>query len=470
MEDDFVNRVNSLSHEVTSLCYLALKQRLLAFLVLGLILLLPLRASAGTLEDYTEARKMFWATAASMAAYSNRPASLVTESFAQQGWKIVKREQVADNADVQFILAWDANSQLGRNHYLLAVAGTESKLDVKVDLRTSKVYFAGSTLEEFAANAARTDLPPDAPRVHKGFNQVAQLLLSMETIQTQYEQNGKPKLLTSFLQENPDEKVFLVGHSLGGAVVTLIAARLVDMGVRPEQIEVIALGAPTVGNEAFVQRYDGKFPLTRIVVEGDPVPLALRKVFGGYRHFGTVFEYPASYTVKGYFQHDMTVYLDVALKRYFSIRRKALDEGVLPLATPLPDKPRLYVAPIKNSLPAALQEEFTFMKEGLLEKYEAILPGFVLDPGKTYDETTMQKAAAAGCELLVVPEIHAEKVRQEENTYYVSLLQSVYRVKDGTLLNLGSYGSGTKVLTPLEALLHDSGEMKAESSEWINNK
>jgi len=82
MEDDPVKCVNSILYKITSFRYFALKQRILAFLVLGLILLLPLRASAGALEDYTEARKMFLATAASMAAYSNRPVSLGTESFA----------------------------------------------------------------------------------------------------------------------------------------------------------------------------------------------------------------------------------------------------------------------------------------------------------------------------------------------------------------------------------------------------
>jgi len=439
-------------------------------LFLGLILLLPLQASASTLEEYTEARKIYLAAAASMAAYSNRPAGLVTEAFAQQGWKIVKREQVGSNADVQFIFAWDANSTPGKNHYLLAVAGTESKLDLKVDLRIRKVYFAGSTLEEFAANAARTDVPTDSPKVHEGFNQVAQILLSMETIQSQGEKTDKPKLMTSFLQENPADKVYLVGHSMGGAVVTLGAARLVDMGVRPEQIEVITLGAPTVGNEAFIQRYDGKFPLTRVIVEGDPVPLALRKVFGGYRHFGKALDWPASYTLQGYFKHDMTVYLDVALKKYYLARRKAIDEGLLPVAKPSPGKPRLYVAPLKNSLPAALQEEFAFMQEGLLEKYEQILPGLVMDSGKSHDATTLAKAAAARCELVVAPEIHAVKLQNEENAYYVSLIQAVYRVHDGKFVNLSTYGSSTKVLTPLEALLHDAGEMMAESAGWVDAK
>ena len=148
----------------------------------------------------------------------------------------------------------------------------------------------------------------------------------------------------------------------------LAAARLMDMGVRPEQIEVIALGSPTVGNEAFAQLFDNKMPLTRIVVAGDPVPQALRKVFGGYRHFGREIVWPLPETLKNYIPHEMPVYMDIALKRYYPVRRRAVTEGIISASAPIPGKPRLYVAPIKNSLPKALQEEFAFMREGLLEK------------------------------------------------------------------------------------------------------
>ena len=56
-------------------------------------------------------------------------------------------------------------------------------------------------------------------------------------------------LLTTLLQENPESKVDLAGHSLGGAAVTLLAARLTDLGVKSEQIEVITFGAPTAGSD-----------------------------------------------------------------------------------------------------------------------------------------------------------------------------------------------------------------------------
>ena len=45
---------------------------LVKYLVVVLLSFYPMQAWAGTLEDYNEARKNFLATAACMAAYSNR--------------------------------------------------------------------------------------------------------------------------------------------------------------------------------------------------------------------------------------------------------------------------------------------------------------------------------------------------------------------------------------------------------------
>ena len=157
---------------------------------------------------------MVLVTASCMAAYSSRPGALAVASFVQQGWKVEPYKQSGDKADAKFLLAWDTNSS-GWDSYMLAVAGTESTRDAKVDLRTRKVYFAGSNLEEFAANAARKDMPPEAPRVHEGFNQVAQLLLSVEATQAHDEQAGQSRRLTSILLEDKDDKGLSHGAQLG---------------------------------------------------------------------------------------------------------------------------------------------------------------------------------------------------------------------------------------------------------------
>ena len=440
---------------------------LLVRLIVLLCLLTGQVSAASAIADYNEARKLYIAAGACMAAYSNRAGSLAVAAFEQEGWRVEPFRVTGEKADSRYLLAWDANSVADQDVYILAVAGTENARDVKVDLRANKVFFAGGTLEEFAANAARKELSPDLPRVHEGFNQASMVLLTAQTAQANDHHPAGFRLLSRILQEDKQDKVYLVGHSLGGAVVTLVAARLLDMGVNPEQIEVITFGAPAVGNEAFERMYGGKFPVVRVVAPEDPVPLALRKVFGGYRHIGAELRWPLPQTLKSYFTHNVPIYLDLVLRNYYAKRRLAINEGVLSPVQPVDGKPRLYVAAIKNNLPAALNTEFPFMQEALWDEYDSLLPGIVRDSGNAPELSNFAKAAAAGCEFMAMSEIQATRVR-DENTWYVSLNQTVYRVADGKVLNVGIYGSSTKDLTPLVALINNARQMGRESGAWLN--
>ena len=60
----------------------------------------------------------------------------------------------------------------------------------------------------------------------------------------------------------------MTGHSLGGAVALLAAARLYDEGA--SQIQVVTFGAPAVGNAAFNAAYEPLLQVDRIVMAGDP--------------------------------------------------------------------------------------------------------------------------------------------------------------------------------------------------------
>ena len=429
----------------------------------------PVSAATGTMAEYMEARKLYTAAGACMAAYSSRAGSLAVAAFEQEGWRIEPHRITGEKADSRFLLAWDSNSAFDRDLYILAVAGTENARDAKLDLRANKVYFAGKTLDEFTANAALKDLGPDVPRVHEGFNQAAQVLLTAQTVLANDDHPIASRLLSNILKEDRQDKVYLVGHSLGGAVVTLAAARLMDMGINAEQIEVITFGAPSVGNEAFQKMYDGKVRITRVVVPDDPVPVALRKVFGGYRHIGAEVRWTTPDPLKNYFGHDVPVYVDLAMRNYYSKRRQAINEGLLALPQPIAGKPRIYVAAIKNNLPSALKAEFPVMLEALWDEYESLSPGIVIDSGEPSEQSNLEKAAAAGCDLLVVPEIQAVRVR-DENTWYVSLNQTVIQVADSKIVNVGIYGSHTKTLTPLLALINDARTMRRESGVWIKGE
>lgn len=425
-------------------------------LIILWMLQMPGFALAQTQEEGLAAKKIYMAAAACMAAYSNRTGSLAAAAFEQEGWKIETFRHADDKAESRYLLAWNVDSTQEKETFLLAVAGTENKADVKVDLRAQKVHFAGTTWDEFAANAARKDLPENVPRVHEGFNQVAQVLLANEK-----------RLLSQILKERPADKLYLVGHSLGGAVVTLIAARLLDMGIDPGQIEVVTFGAPAIGNEEFEQKYDGKLNVTRIVIEGDPVPIALRRVFGGYRHIGREIRWKLPEPLIKRFSHDVPLYVDVATRNYLAKWQQAVDAGIISTPTASEGTPRIYVAPVKNRLPAGLQGEFRWMQSALLLEFGQMFPGFIRGRESDIQSHPLDVARDAGADILVIPEIQAIRVR-EENTWYVSLQQSVYRVDDGQMIHMAIYGGHTKFLTPLLGLIHAAKTMRAESNVWLS--
>ena len=124
--------------------------------------------------------------------------------------------------------------------YILAFAGTESVIGMRANLLVDKVYFAGGNLDEFAVYAAKQDVPTAEPKVHRGFHEFVQAGLTVKV----QDDDGDSKTLAEMLLANKERKVYLVGHSRGGAAATLSGARLISMGVNPEQIEIITFGAP----------------------------------------------------------------------------------------------------------------------------------------------------------------------------------------------------------------------------------
>ncbi len=95
---------------------------------------------------------------------------------------------------------------------------------------------------------------------------------------------GLKAYLEDLLEEEPKRKIWFTGHSLGGALATLAAARF------PRAQGLYTFGAPKVGDEAFVQAV--RPPAVRIVNNKDPIPLLPPNVTiknwspGRFRHTG----------------------------------------------------------------------------------------------------------------------------------------------------------------------------------------
>ncbi|KAK6369240.1 hypothetical protein LTR64_007403 [Lithohypha guttulata] len=98
------------------------------------------------------------------------------------------------------------------------------------------------------------------------------------------------------LQDYPDYKLVLVGHSLGGAVAAIAALELEARGYSPY---VTTFGEPRIGNRQLNQYIDRKFNLNgttmdnatfrRVTHVDDPVPLLPLEEWGYEMHAGEIY-------------------------------------------------------------------------------------------------------------------------------------------------------------------------------------
>lgn len=405
----------------------------------------PVTGYSGPKEDYDEAYKVYIAAGASAAAYSDRLGELVNHYLEQDGWKIDHYVQAEGHSGARYLIA----QKEGFPYDLVAIVGTENDRDIKTDLKVDKIYFAGSTPEEFIANAAKQDMPATEPKVHRGFNQFVQAGLSAVLL------NPKQASIsfTDLLQTDQTRKLCLTGHSLGGAAATLAGARLLSGGINPEQLEVITFGAPAVGNAAFANKFSQNLHLTRIVNSGDMVTGALQTFVGGYQQFGQQIKWHAPDTVDD--AHQLIGYIDSAIKNYYDKRRLAISAGIeLPVSSTHKQKNpgRVYIAPLVNNLPNDLTTEFLYMQEALQDEYQQALPDYVTAKAAS---DWRKEASASNCRWAIVSDVSAIKVKQKTNTYYITLTQTVYDVTTGTVATTATFSTVTYNLTPLEAFIHN---------------
>lgn len=97
-----------------------------------------------------------------------------------------------------------------------------------------------------------------------------------------------PRLHETIRQARAKERGFkpvtLIGHSLGGALATLAAARLERYAVRC--VQLATFGAPAVGNRAFARSLQSTTRIHRYVCAADLVPRLKTGWLLGYRHAG----------------------------------------------------------------------------------------------------------------------------------------------------------------------------------------
>lgn len=462
-----------------------MKKRILLIICIfvQIVALLPGQVNAGPVEDYREAQLQYLTAVASFASYPGADGDIATAIMRRDGWLTIPYVENDKTAQAKFLLAWKAGEGLP-TEYMLAIAGTHNTEGIKLAFKAGKAYFAGRTLKEFADNAdKKNDLPQQAPLVHRGFHQYVQTALATDVQPPTGDIAGRK--LNELLLDHPDWKVYLTGHSAGGSAATLLAARLIDMGVKPNQLKIVTFAAPAVGNAAFAEKYSPALDLTRVVVAGDPIPDALQRIAGGFQQFG----HEIRWKIDGYTfdeKHYPYIYLDCAVKNYYDKRLIAMKNGVAadlaPGEQPVQDGKRLYIAAINNNLPQNLNGEFPYMREVLLDQYRDAIPAYFIGEMNakvplTFDELR-HKAAEAGCDRMVVVNIWGKKqddpanysgglLTKADNTYDLIVIeQMVFQVADGELVDGRTYEKGSKYFTAIGALLSAAVAMGAESAAW----
>ena len=423
--------------------------KVLQLVILLCALAFPLRAFAAA-PDLPAL--LFVEAAASEAAYSGELSELLRARLTAAGWEIVGAETVGHRGTVGRFFHMVRRDADGAELHLIAFPGTERGSDVWTDLRMKRAAFGGHAPAEFLAvrdtpKAERGGMP----LVHRGFLDYCQAALFTDA--TEGETAGER--LAADLRAHPSEKLYLTGHSLGGAAAILAAAHLSDLGVSPDQLIVTTFGAPAVGNEDFVRTYQDRFTLRRVVMRGDPVKDALPSPLG-FHHFGERIDWQPARTTAA-FPHTMTVYVDAALRRLYDTHDSS---GALTFLVGQENRTAghtVYLTPIVVEVDDALAEDVPYLRAVLRDAQYVRNAATVFAPADTsgpLDVTTQARAArTVGAEQMLVYRISGEKLRDAHETYRLTLERSVYD-RDGNLLAAGARSAATGALTPMEVILY----------------
>ena len=423
---------------------------LLLPLVLVLGLLCPARAMAATGEQELE----LLSSLVAMASYSDELSLLAREWLAETGWEFQSQTTATSLAQGRYHLVTKEMPD-GHRAVLLAFPGTENAKDAKVDLRTRSVPFGGSSVEEFRDVAQQDRHATSYPLVHKGFDDYTMTALFHKPVDLAgsgaCETMGEH--LAQELRAHPTEVLYLTGHSLGGAAAILTAARLSDMGVRPEQLRVITFGSPAVGNAAFARYYEKRMQLTRIVMDGDPVAAALQSLGTRYVQFGerVVWKQDRS---SARFEHAMGVYLDRALRLYFS--EDEVGDGDMLESRSLAARGGIFVAVPQLDLDPLVAGDDAADIRILQGAWQArYAPCTVQSDGQRSADmdVLIAEARAAQCRYAVRQHISVKRSRDEADTVRVVLETSVYDAQ-GTFITVVSKSTTDRRMTPLEAVAY----------------
>lgn len=367
----------------------------------------------------------------SLAAYNGDESFLVRSNLDSRGWKI---DAITSEKNGVTVKAYTISKTYfdGRIVKILVVAGTEDLKDVEVDFR-----IGGVPLNE----DAETNI-----FVHKGFRDYADATLA----------GGVAEKIVDELKNNPNETLYLTGHSLGGSVAMVMATRLNDMGVDKSRMKVITFGAMAIGNKELADSYNEKIDLTRMEIKGD----IMKKIFEpfGYVQFGNAVTWKPAKSADHY-EHKMAMYLDCALRNYFDAEGFTFDDGIGENRIDVP----IYIAPLKfvKKNFAAKDEKYIYgiLRTSLTTRFSNLTfneENFI--EVKEVDDISdnvlpfITAAKNLGCKYVLVQLVNADRVRDaRDSERQVMVYAFLYDLQTEMPVLMQTSGASTQDLTLIEA-------------------
>ena len=390
-----------------------------------LLVLVVFNLNVASAAEMTPDEEYLMCALSSAAAYAGESGDLAKRFFAERGWKLNEFDNHSDKINVKMHYMSRADSE-GKVTKILFITGTEDLKDVGIDVKIKPV-----------------PLHDDDPKilVHRGFRDYADAILK----------EGILEFFVDYIKSHPDEKIYITGHSLGGAISMMVAVKLADAGADMENIKVVTFGAPAIGNKNFAEKYKDKIDLTRIVMDSDIVDISLN-IFG-YTHFGEVVNYKQVESSTHY-SHAMALYLDCALRNFY-------DAG---LKVNFHDKidGEVYIAPIhivqKSFRPIEEKYIKDIMIDGYTSRFKTVTfaePNFA-EIKKAADfsynvREYLDGAKKSGSKFIIVPLVHTKPVKEaKQRTLRILVEEFVFNSRGG-LLTMNTSGMTTTDLTILDA-------------------
>ncbi len=414
------------------------------------------QAASALSRDYLDAYFTSLTAAACLGEYT-ADESMEFNYLRIMGWDIVPVVSRQGKLETHFSVAKRHFKDIGKDVYLVCFRGSTTKGDWKINFKTKKVNYGGTTLQAMQELAAKP-LVKDGPAVHGGFNEYADIVLKESVLNPE---NGRLTGIFAEVKDKQDTLLLLTGHSMGGAVATLVATRLADLGIPRDRMGVITFGAPAIGTTEYNEKYANKLEILRIINTYDPIPGSLQTFFSGYVQCGRKQEHRLTNRI-GNVQHDMAMYFDSSIIELYKTKDKEIAAGRLePLAKKrvIPGKP-LVALWAENSQGLQKMPLMPDLRRMLFDQYAKFIPSYVILEDKLrtgnglQDQDLLAASRKAGADYLIVCSIDSLRHKERDDAWYIIQEQSLLR-KDGALLSMTNFA---KKVTPSRGNVQTAGE------------